>query len=222
MASRIASVSFTVRLSGGWRWTDPSLAGHQAPAVLARDHLRRQAGRILRQHSVLELEAAQDAANAVLMRWSPLAHGLEAAGVVQLDVPARDRDLAEEHARRQQAADLEHEEEMHRLIRLQRVLADPDLRRVWWTARFPDRFTNLEELTDALQGLPVQYAPEGDDVRGDIRRFTDRLVTTLHTPQQREVFLHALVQTLSALGYHDLKTAAARWQASYDPGSPPE
>jgi len=222
MASLITSVSFTVRLNGGWRWTDSGSSDHQVPAVLARDHLRRQAGRILRRHSVLDLEAAQDAANAVLMRWSPLAHGLEAAGAVQLDVPARDRALAEEHARRQQAADLEHEEEMHRLARLQRVLADPDLRRVWWTAQFPDRFTDLDALTDALQGLPVQHAPESDDLRGDIRRFTDRLVTALHTPQQRAVFLQALIQTLNALGHHDLQTAAVRWHASHDPGSPPE
>ncbi|MGJ3558059.1 hypothetical protein ACR6C2_00465 [Streptomyces sp. INA 01156] len=131
---------------------------------------------------MLDLEAAEDAANAVLMRWNRIAHGLEVAGVVRLDAPARDRALAEEHVRRQQAADLEHADEMHRLAHLQRVLADPDLRRVWWSAQFPDRFTDLNALTAALQGLPVQHAPEDDDLRGDIRRFTDRIVTTLHTP----------------------------------------
>ncbi|WP_225839577.1 hypothetical protein [Streptomyces sp. NK08204] len=81
---------------------------------------------------------------------------VEVAGAVELDVASEGR-LAEEHARRQQAADLEHNVKLHRLMQLQRVLADPNLRRVWWIARFPDRFNDLED-----------------------QRFTDELVTAHH------------------------------------------
>jgi hypothetical protein len=67
------------------------------------------------------------------MRWSRTSE-LKAAGAAEVQVTARAYGLAEEHARRQQAADLDHEEELHRLAQLQRVLAGPDLRRVWWIA----------------------------------------------------------------------------------------
>ncbi|MFB7575725.1 hypothetical protein [Streptomyces sp. NPDC056165] len=147
--------------------------------------------------------------------------GLEITGAAELDVAAADRALAEEHARRQQAADLEHGEELHRLAQLQQVLSDPDLRRVWWIAQFPDRFNDLKTLAQALEGLPMPQETQDDDLRGDIRRFTDQLVTALYTPQQREVFLQALVQTLTALGHHDLTTAATLRHRPHDPGSTP-
>lgn len=221
MASCIASVFFTVRVDGAWRWTHADPAGHHDPAVLARHHLRRQATRLLCQYSVLDLDAAQDAANAVLMRWNHPTPGMETAGSVQLTTTGRDRDLAAEHACRQQDLDLEHEQQLRRLAHLQRVLADPDLQRVWWIAEFPDRLGELKELTDALQGLPQPHEAADDDLRSDIRRFTDQFITAMHTPQQREIFLKALTQTLHTLGHHDLKATAARWHNRHDPGSTP-
>ncbi len=156
------------------------------------------------------------------MRWSRPLPGLEVFGEVRLGAPARnDTALAEEHARRRQAVDLAQEEELARLSHLQRVLADSDLRRVWWTARFPDRFSSLTSLAEALQGLPVPREPNDDDIRGDIRRFTDRLVTELHTPEQRQLFLQAFVHSLGVVGQKDLKTAATRWQTPPEPGSVP-
>ncbi|MGW5126975.1 hypothetical protein ACWEQ7_23610 [Streptomyces sp. NPDC004069] len=220
MASHISSVYFTVRITGSWQWTHPGNTGRGELAMPAREHLRRQAAGILCRRSVLDLAAAHDATNSLLQRGYPMP-GLEVSGTAELSVTAADRALAEEHARRQQAADLEHGEELHRLAQLQRVLADPDLRRVWWMAQFPDRFNDLDNLAQALKGLPAPQEPQDDDLRGDIRRFTDDLVTTLHTPQQREVFVQALVQTLTALGHHDLTTAAALWHRPHDPGSTP-
>ncbi|MFF1263557.1 hypothetical protein ACFVZT_43005 [Streptomyces sp. NPDC058321] len=221
IASRIGSVCFTVRITGSWRWTHPGDAGRGDLALPAREHLRRQAAEILCRQSVLDLAAAHDAANSSLDQGSYAMPGLEVAGTAELSVAAADRALAEEHARRQQAADLEHGEELHRLAQLQRVLADPDLRRVWWMARFPDRFNDLDALAEKLNGLPAPQTAQDDDLRGDIRRFTDDLVTTLHTPQQREVFVQALVQTLTALGHHHLTTAAALRPRPHDPGSTP-
>ncbi len=221
MASRISSVCFTVRITGSWRWTHPSDTGRGDMAVPAREHLRRQATGILCQHSVLDLGVAQDAANSSLTQRGCPMPGLETSGTAELSVAAADRALAEEHARQQQAADLEHGKELHRLAQLQRVLADPDLRRVWWMAQFPDRFNDLAGLAQALEGLPAPQATQDDDLRGDIRRFTDDLVNTLHTPQQREVFIQALVQTLTALGHQRLATAAALRHRPHDPGSTP-
>ncbi|MFJ4518999.1 hypothetical protein ACIP6V_35085 [Streptomyces sp. NPDC088770] len=222
MASRISSVRFTVRITGSWQWTThPGDTGQGDLAMPARAHLRRQAAGILCRHSVLDLAAAHDAINSSLTQRGCPMPGLEVSGMAELSVAAADRALAEEHARRQQAADLEHGEELHRLAQLQRVLADPDLRRVWWMAQFPDRFNDLGDLTQALKGLPAPQEAQDDDLRGDIRRFTDDLVTTLHTPQQREVFVQALVQTLTALGHHDLTTAAALRHRPQDPGSTP-
>ncbi|MFD4711933.1 hypothetical protein ACFWN5_20000 [Streptomyces sp. NPDC058430] len=221
IASRIGSVCFTVTITGSWRWTHPGDTGRGDLAVPAREYLRRQAAGILCQQSVLDLAAAHDAANSSLAQGGCAMPGLEVAGTAELSVASADRALAEEHARRQQVADLEHGEELHRLAQLQRVLADPDLRRVWWIARFPDRFNDLDDLAQRLKGLPAPQAAQDDDLRGDIQRFTDDLVTTLHTPQQREVFVQALVQTLTALGHHDLTSAAALRQRPHDPGSTP-
>ncbi|MFD4231404.1 hypothetical protein [Streptomyces sp. NPDC058545] len=221
MASHLTGVHFTIRIDGAWRWTQADPPDLHDPAATARDHLRRHAAKVLRRHSVLGLAAAQDAANTVLGQWSCPVVGLEAAGSVHLAASASDRDLAEEHARRQQAIDLAHEEELHRLARLQHVLADPELRRVWWIAQFPDRFGDLTDLATALQGLPLPHTDEDDDIRGDIRRFTEQLVTDLHTPQQREIFLQALIQTLQTLGRHDLGATASRWHTPPETGSTP-
>jgi hypothetical protein len=221
MASRISSVCFTVRITGSWQWTDPGGTGQGDLARPAREHLRQQAAEILCRYSVLDLPAAYDAINSSLTRRTYPMSGLEVSGTAQLNVAEADRALAEEHARRQQVADLEHGEELYRLVQLQRVLADPDLRRVWWMARFPDRFNDLKHLAQALESLPAPQEVQDDDLRGDIRRLTDDLVTTLHTPQQREVFVQALVQTLTVLGHHHLTTAAVLHHRPHDPGSTP-
>lgn len=218
MASHISSVFFTVRITGRWRWTSPGDTGRGDLAALTRAHLRRQAAGILCRHSVLALAAAHDATNSLLHRGYPMP-GLEVSGTTEPSVTAADRALAEEHARRQQAAGLEHAEELHRLTQLQRVLADPGLRRVWWMAQFPDRFNDLDKLAQALKGLPAPQELQDDDLRGGIRRFTDGLVTTLHTQQQREAFVQTLVQTLTALGHQRLATAAVLRHRPHDPGS---
>jgi hypothetical protein len=127
--------------------------------------------------------------------------------------------LAEEHARRQQTAVLDHEEELQRLAHLQHLLSDPDLRRVWWIARFPDRFEDLTALADALKGLPSPHVVGEGDVRSNIRRFTEQLITDLHTPQQREFFLTALIQTLSALGHDELAHDATDFRRPPQTGS---
>jgi hypothetical protein len=203
-------VFFTARIDGAWR----PAPGQAAPDYHDPDAL---AGHHLRRHSVLDPAAARDAANTALARWLPATDRLEVTGSVQLTVSARDCDLAEEHSRRQQATDLEHEDGMRRLAHLQRVLADPDLRQVWWIAQYPDRHEDLTSLEQALRDLPPPHETTDDGIRGDVRRFADRLLTTLHTPQQREVFL----QALHTLGHHDLKTTAAHWQADNAPGRPP-
>ncbi|MFF3691079.1 hypothetical protein [Streptomyces sp. NPDC002187] len=221
MPSHIASVFFTVRIDGAWRPAPGQALDHHDPAALAGHHLCQHLAPVLRRHSVLDAAAARDAANSALARWLPAIAGLEVTGSVQLTVSARGRDLAEEHARRQQAASLEHEDEMRRLAHLQRLLADPDLRRVWWIAQYPDRHLDLTSLAVALKDLPLQQEARDDGIRGDVHRFADRLLTTLRTPQQREVFLQALTQALHTLGHHGLKTTAAHWQADNAPGSPP-
>jgi hypothetical protein len=221
MPSHIPTVFFTVHIDGAWRPKADEPLSHNDPAAVARHHLRKNVARVLSQRSVLHLAAAQDAANTALMQWLRPTAGLEVTGSAQLTIPARDRDLAEEHARRQQAADLEHEDELRRLVHLQRVLADPHLRRVWWLAHYPDRSSELSKVAEELADLPLPHEPENDDMRDDISRFTDRLITALHTPQQRELFLRALTQTLHILGHHDLKATAAHWQTQSDPGSAP-
>ncbi|MGW2785935.1 hypothetical protein ACWC3X_32580 [Streptomyces populi] len=220
MASLIGSVCFTVCVTGSWRWTHPTPANQDALAATARDHLRQQTAGALCRYSVLDLAAARDAANSALIQQDGPTPGLEVTGRAELDVAAADRALAEEHARRQQEADLEHLVELHRLTRLQHVLADPDLRRVWWMAQFPDRFNDLDGLANALKGLPAPQEAADDDQHADVRRLSDQLVTALHTPQQREVFFQALNHTLRALGHH-VTTAPSALRHPHDPGSTP-
>ncbi|MFZ4302277.1 hypothetical protein ACOZE3_30760 [Streptomyces cinereoruber] len=222
MVSHLKAVYFTVHIDGTWSSTQPDPPSLHNPVAIARNHLRRQAAKILRQHCVLDLAAAQDDINAVLGQQSCAAPGLKTVGAARLEASPRDRELAEEHARRQQALSLEHEEELDRLAHLQHVLADPDLRRVWWIARFPDRFGELEALATALQGLPPPREAKNDGLRSDILRFTEQLVTDLHTPQQRELFLQVLIQTLQTLGHHELKDAATQWRTPPENGSTPQ
>ncbi|MGW8993908.1 hypothetical protein ACWGRF_28810 [Streptomyces zhihengii] len=221
MTSRLKAVCFTVRIDGAWNWTRPDSPELHDPAATARDHLRRHTAKVLRQHSVLDLAAAQDAVNAALSQWSCVAPGLRCIGGARLEAAPRDRNLAQEHACRQQTLSLAHEEELDCLAHLQHVLADPDLRRVWWIAQFPDRFDDLQALAAALKGLPPPREAESDGIRSDILRFTEQLITDLHTPQQREIFLQALVQTLQTLGHHSLKNAADRWRTPPETGSTP-
>ncbi|QDN74659.1 hypothetical protein FNV64_02055 [Streptomyces sp. S1A1-7] len=221
IASHIPSVFFTVRIDGAWRTKDTGAPGHLRPATLAGHHLRQRAADVLGQHSVLRLDAAQGSVNAALMSWTGPDAGLETTGAVQLTTSPDDHALAEEHLRRQRAIDLDHADERHRLDHLQRVLADPDLRRVWWMAQFPHRHSELSSLATHLGDLSLPHETGGDNIRGDIRRFTDRLLDTLHTPQQREVFLKVLAQTLHTLGHHELHTTATRWQTANEPGSTP-
>ncbi|MET9437563.1 hypothetical protein [Streptomyces sp. NPDC006551] len=221
MASRLKAVHFTVRIDGAWSWAQAEHPDLHDPVATARDHLRRDAAKVLRQHSVLDLAATQDAVNTALGKWSCAAPGLKCVGRARLEATSRDRELAEEHARRQQAMSLAHEEELDRLAHLQRVLADPDLRRVWWITQFPDRFKDLDTLTTALQGLAPPHEAESDGIRSDILRFTEQLLTDLHTPQQREIFLQALTQTLQTLGHHSLRDAADRWRTPLETGSTP-
>ncbi|WP_101257273.1 hypothetical protein [Streptomyces barkulensis] len=221
MPSRIPSVFFTVRIDGAWRPRQDEMPGHHDPATLARHHLRHGADRVLSSYSVLDRAAAQDAANTAMARWHSPAAGLEVIGSVQLAVSAQDRELAEEHTRRHQNIDLEHEAEMRRLTHLQRVLADPNLRRMWWINQFPDRFDQLSDLVKELGDLPAPCEREDDGTRGDIRRFIDQLVTATDTPEQRDLFLKALIHALHVLGHHDLKTTAAQWQTQHEPGSTP-
>ncbi|GAB7111145.1 hypothetical protein JCM4814A_94640 [Streptomyces phaeofaciens JCM 4814] len=223
MNSHLPGVAFIVRIDGAWRAEGTEIPEHGNPAAVAREHLRRQTARVLRQHSVLQLAAARDAADAALGYWTRPASGpeLEAAGAVHLNVTAHDRALAEDHAHQQQAADHAHAEELHRLTHLQHILADPHLRRVWWIAQFPERFNDLNDLADKLTGLPPPHEAESDGIRGDIRRFTDQLVTDLHTPQQRELFLTALIQTLTTLGHHELMSAATDFRSPSETRSTP-
>ncbi|CAM5552981.1 putative protein OS=Streptomyces fumanus OX=67302 GN=GCM10018772_61810 PE=4 SV=1 [Streptomyces fumanus] len=63
--------------------------------------------------------------------------------------------------------------------------------------------------------------PPGDELRGEVRRFTDRFVTAMHTAHHREIFLKALNPDRHALGHQDLEDTDARWHHCDDPGSMP-
>jgi hypothetical protein len=223
MARTHTSALFLVRITGAWRRTPASASAHHEPAAVARNHLRQETAAVLRQHCVLNLPAAQDATNTAIGTWSCPMEGLEVTGTVHLGTTAHDCALAQEHIRRRQAEDLAHEADLHRLTHLQTLLADRDLRRVWWIAQFPDRFSECDALEKALQDLPSPHDAEGeeDGIRRDIRRFTDQLLTDLHAPQQRDLFLTALIQTLRALGHDELTAAAAAFHSQPAPRSEP-
>ncbi|MFF7647084.1 hypothetical protein [Streptomyces canus] len=223
MASTHTGVLFSVRITGAWRRSPASAPHHHEPAAVARDYLRRQTASVLRQHCVLNLPAAEDATNTAIGSWICPMEGLEVTGTVHLGTTAHDCALAQEHVRRRQAADLAHEAELHRLTHLQTLLANRDLRRVWWIAQYPDRFSECDALEKVLQDLPSPQDAEAeeDGIRRDIRRFTDKLLTDLHAPQQRDLFLTALIQTLRALGHDELTAAAAAFQSRPAPRSAP-
>ncbi|MFD4698294.1 hypothetical protein [Streptomyces niveus] len=209
---------FTVRINGTWRLPEDETPQHHDPAVLARHQAREHARRTLARYSVLDIPAAQDAVNAVIARWHDPDTGLDMYGAAQLVVGERERALAEEHLRTEQTGDLERQETRRRLIFLQRILSDPDLRLVWWIDRYPDRLGELTELEVTLGDLKPPRGPSHDALRDEIVRFVDQLLSDIRTPQQREVFLRALTQTLEALGSTELKAAAAQWL----PANPPD
>ncbi|MFD5099836.1 hypothetical protein [Streptomyces albidochromogenes] len=103
-----------------------------------------------------------------------------------------------------------HQPKLRRLTHLQRVLAHPDLRRVWWLDQFPDRYNQHPDPIDESRGLPAPRQPGDDGMRRDFKHFTNQFLTALHTPQQPELFLSLLSQTLHILGQHDLKSTAAQ------------
>ncbi|MEV7088548.1 hypothetical protein AB0O07_22120 [Streptomyces sp. NPDC093085] len=88
------------------------------------------------------------------------------------------------------------------------ILSDPDLRLVWWIDHYPDRIGELTELEGGLRDLKVPRDPSHDALRDEIVRFVDQLLGDIRTPQQREVLLRALTQTLEALGSTELKATA--------------
>lgn len=209
--SRIASVFFTVHVHGVWHSTSAAAGQDDGRDVLARYHLRRQLEHTLGDYSVLDLAAAQDAANVALTPSLRPAADLEITGTVRLKAANAMRRLAKQHLDRQQQAGLDHEEIHHRIILLHRVLADTDTRLVWWVDQHPDRLADLPEFLKGLEKLhpPRDLSHEG--FRTEVIRFTDQLLADFHTPQQREVFLRALTQALHALGSSRLKDQAAQW-----------
>ncbi|MFF3373516.1 hypothetical protein ACFYXF_11270 [Streptomyces sp. NPDC002680] len=220
MPSRVSSVHFTVRIDGAWQPLGDTPPPHGDPSSFARHHLRAHTARILRRHSVLETPAAQDAVNATIARpWSP-EPWLVTRGVVLLAVTGTDQDLAEEHLRRAQHGDLDREETNRRVDFLQLILSDPDRRAVWWIDQYPDRLGELAQLSKAVADLKPPRDSTHDGLHAEVTRFVDQLLTDLHTPHQREIFLRALTQTLRTLGSTDLQTTAARWLSGHltEPG----
>ncbi|WP_307076149.1 hypothetical protein [Streptomyces canus] len=190
-------------------------------AALARHQLRERIRRTLAFYTVLDAGSAQDAVNADITQWHNADPRLETRGSVRLSVGAQDASLAEEHLRKEQARSLEQQETLRRLTFLQHVMSDPDLRLVWWIDRHPDRLHELDAVGTALQDLRPPRDPSYDVLRDEVVRFVDQLLADIRTPQQRQVFLRALAQTLQALGSTELHTAAAQWldTAAPDPGS---
>ncbi|MDX2546164.1 hypothetical protein ACOT81_27440 [Streptomyces sp. WI04-05B] len=189
--------------------------------MLARHQLRERVRRTLAFYSVLDADAAQDAANADITRWHNTDLGLEIRGSARLAVGAPEKTQAEEHLRRERTGSFERQEALSHLAFLQHVMSDADLRLVWWIDRHPDRIGDLDAVRTALQDLKPPRDPSHDVLREEVVRFVDQLLADIHTPQQREVFLRALAQTLQVLGRTELQAAAAQWldAAATDPGS---
>ncbi|WDM15146.1 hypothetical protein J3S85_28710 [Streptomyces lavenduligriseus] len=216
MPSRMTGVHFTVRIEGAWHPLDDTPAGHHAPAALARHHLREHTARILRRYSVLELPAARDAVNATIARPMSPEPWLETRGTAHLTVAAADRTLAEEHLRRAQQGALEREETHRRIAFLQAILSDPDQRVAWWIDQYPERLSELVQLSTAVKDLRPPRDSARDGLDAEVVWFVEQLLTDLHTPHQREVFLRALTQTLRTLGSTDLQNVAGRWLSTLD------
>ncbi|MEV7111123.1 gluconate 2-dehydrogenase subunit 3 family protein [Streptomyces anulatus] len=211
MPSRIPTLHFTVSVNGTWSLDGNAPPLHHAPDSLARIHLREQAARILRRHTVLAIPAAQDAVNAVIARPLTPEPWLTVHGMACLTVSDADRALAEEHLRRAQHGDLEREETRRRIGFLRAILSDPDQRTAWWIDQYPERLAEMELMTAAVKTVTPPRDSASGTVEEEVARFVDQLLAEMRTPQQREVFLRALTQTLSALGSNDLRAAAARW-----------
>ncbi len=219
LPSQVPSVFFTVYINGAWRLPDDETPEHCDPAVRARHQARDHTRHTLSRYSVLDLPAAQDAVNVAVARWHDPDTGLDMSGTVQLMVEKRQRALAEEHLRAEQSGDLGREEIRRQLTFLQRILADPDQRLVWWIDKYPDRLGELKEIEDALQRIKPPRDPTHNVLRDEIVRFVDQLLSDIRTPQQREVFLRAFAQTLEALGSAELKAAATQWLPANHPDS---
>ncbi|MEU8706031.1 hypothetical protein [Streptomyces sp. NPDC048565] len=212
LPSRVPSVFFTVCIDGSWQLAETGPRDRRDPAVLARHRLRERTRRALTRHTVLELGAAQDAVNlAIAYPPDPVHDALTVRGTASLTVTGPDLALAEEHLRREQQGDLDRGDEHRRLVFRQRILADPDLRPVWWIDRYPERINDLNQLNTAVQGLKPPRSLEHHALRDEIVRFIDQLLMDIRTPHQREIFLRALTQTLQALGSTELHQTAAAW-----------
>ncbi|WP_329456765.1 hypothetical protein [Streptomyces sp. NBC_01497] len=218
LPSRVPSVHFTISIQGIWKPTsDGPSPQHHAPAALARHHLREQAARTLRRRTVLERAAAQDAVNAVIARPLSPEPWLVVHGTAHLTVADTDQALADEHLRHEQRGDLEREDTARRIAFLQAILSDADQRTVWWVDQYPDRLGDLDEIPKAIKNLNPPRDFTHDGVRDEVARFIDQLLTDIRTPQQREVFLRALTQTLRALGSTELQRTATQWLSTVSP-----
>ncbi|TDC76477.1 hypothetical protein [Streptomyces hainanensis] len=214
MPSRVPSLHFTVSIDGTWRPDDGPPSQRHAPLSLAREHLREQAARALKRHSVLEITAAEDAVNAVIARPLSPEPGLTVHGTACLTVSETDIALAEEHLRRTRQEDLEREELHRRIAFLRAILSDPEQCTVWWIDQYADRLAELDQVKAAVAGITPPRDSARDTMRNEVARFVDQLLVEMRTPQQREVFLRALTRTLHALGSTDLQNAAARWMST--------
>ncbi|WP_406426393.1 hypothetical protein [Streptomyces sp. NBC_00147] len=217
LPSRIPTIHFTVSIEGTWDLLDDGPHEHHAPSALARHHLREHAARALRHHTVLEIPAGEDAVNTVIARPLSPEPWLVMHGTAHLTVSDMDRTLAEEHLRQAQHGDLERQETSRRIAFLQAILSDPDQRTVWWIDQYPNRLGELTQMTEAVKDLNPPHDATRDSVRDEVARFVDQLLTDIRTPQQREVFLRALTQTLRALGSSELRSTANRWLSAVAP-----
>ncbi|MFE2557920.1 hypothetical protein ACFXGT_18235 [Streptomyces sp. NPDC059352] len=220
LPSRVPSVFFIVHIDGSWYVEGAgSEEPYGDPAVRARSQLRERAGQTLTHYTVLERAAAQDAVNQAIARPLNPVTGFTASGIAELFVDDGDRSLALEHLRREQEGDLQRHDAHRHLVFLQRVFADPDLRRVWWIDQHPDRIGDLSALKAALEDLRAPHDSDRDTLRDEIGRFIDQLLDDFRSPEQREVLLRALTQTLRTLGSSDLQKTAASWLHAH-PTSP--
>ncbi|MET3983987.1 hypothetical protein [Streptomyces sp. PvR034] len=208
------SIFFTAHIHGSWQVPEGGAQEKLNFEVLptrARHALRDCVRRTLSRYSVLELPAAQDDVNLAMARPTYPVRGFAAFGYARLTVDETDWKVAQEHLRKAQLTDLEQHDAQRRLAFLQGLLADPDLRRVWWIDRHPERLDGLPALTEGVKGLSAPHATDRDAVRGEVVRFVDQLLTDMRTPPQREVFLRALTQALHVLGSTELQQTATAW-----------
>ena len=221
LPSRISSVFFTACIDGAWRLYEDGQPQEGDHAAVARHQLRERVRRTLAYHSVLDASAAEDDVNADITQWHSPSPGLQIRGSVRLTVEEQEKALAQDHLHKERDSSLEQQETLRRLTFLQRVLSDPDLRRVWWIDSHPDRLGELATVNTELSNLKPPRDPSHDVLRDEVVRFVDQLLSDIHTPQQREIFLHTFSRTLQILGSNQLQSTAARWldTAMADPGS---